>query len=176
MRRLLRSMLNGFGVRDVAEADNGADALQLVKQRNFDIILTDWEMPIIDGLELTRLVRDESNESPYVPVIMLTAYGERQKVMAARDMGVTEYLVKPVSAKQLFLRIQECIANPRTFVRTKTYFGPDRRRFQHPGYDRAAQRHDDVGAATADPSLISDENLADQQFETAEIEPMHKVH
>jgi DNA-binding response OmpR family regulator len=63
-----------------------------------------------------------------VPIIMLTGYSEKKCVIAARDAGITEFLAKPISAKALYQRILNVIANPRPFVRTKTYFGPDRRR------------------------------------------------
>ena len=92
-------------------------------------------MPIFDGLELTQMIRQPgANTNPYVPIIMLTGHSEKKRVIAARDAGVTEFLAKPISAKGLYQRILNVVANPRPFIRTKTYFGPDRRRNANPNY------------------------------------------
>jgi len=92
-------------------------------------------MPIFDGLELTQMIRQPgANGNPYVAIIMLTAHSEKQRVVAARDAGVTEFLAKPISAKALYQRILNVIVNPRPFIKTKTYFGPDRRRNVNPNY------------------------------------------
>lgn len=147
MRRIVRSLLNGLGVRKVMEAEDGAAALEVFNQQPTDIIITDWVMPVFDGLELTAAVRNQdSSENPYTPIIMMTGHSERSRVTTARDSGITEFLSKPISAKQLYLRIENCIANPRTFVKTKTFFGPDRRRFVHPKYSGEMKRQDDTVA------------------------------
>jgi len=65
---------------------------------------------------------------------MLTGHSEKKRVIAARDAGVTEFLAKPISAKALYQRILNIVANPRPFIRTKNYFGPDRRRNANPNY------------------------------------------
>jgi two-component system, chemotaxis family, chemotaxis protein CheY len=86
-------------------------------------------MPIFDGLELVRMIRQPgANANPYVPIIMLTGHSEKNRVLRARDAGITEFLAKPISATALYERILTLVANPRPFIRTKTYFGPDRRR------------------------------------------------
>jgi len=135
MRRIVRALLHGFGARDVYEAEDGATGLEAFTQHLPDILLVDWEMPIFDGLELTQMIRQPgTNANPYAPIIMLTGHSERKRVMAARDAGVTEFMVKPVSAKALYQRILNVVANPRPFIRTETYFGPDRRRGVNPNY------------------------------------------
>jgi len=92
-------------------------------------------MPIFDGLELTQMIRQPgANSNPYVPIIMLTGHSEKKRVIAARDAGVTEFLAKPISAKGLYQRVLNVVANPRPFIRTKNYFGPDRRRNANPNY------------------------------------------
>ncbi|MFK7792193.1 MAG: response regulator [Devosiaceae bacterium] len=145
MRRIVRSLLNGFGVRNVLEAEDGAAALEVFNQQPVDVIITDWVMPVFDGLELTAAVRNpKSSQSPYTPIIMLSGYTERSRVVNARDSGVTEFLCKPISAKQLYLRLANCIENPRSFVRTQTFFGPDRRRFIHPHYSGSMRREQDA--------------------------------
>ncbi len=74
------------------------------------------------------------NANPYVAIIMLTGHSEKKRVTAARDAGVTEFLAKPISAKGLYQRIVNVVANPRSFIKTKTYFGPDRRRNTNTSY------------------------------------------
>jgi two-component system chemotaxis response regulator CheY len=129
MRRLLRTLLHGFGARDVYEAEDGATGLEAFTNYVPDIIITDWAMPVFDGLELTQMIRQHgANANPYVPIIMLTAHSEKKRVTTARDAGITEFLAKPISAKALYQRIMNAVANPRPFIKTKTYFGPDRRR------------------------------------------------
>jgi two-component system, chemotaxis family, chemotaxis protein CheY len=129
MRRILRTLLHSFGVREVHESENGATALELYSHYIPDIVITDWSMPILDGLELAQMIRQpESASNPYVPIIMLTGHSEKRRVTVARDAGVTEFLAKPISAKALYQRILNVVANPRPFIKTKTYFGPDRRR------------------------------------------------
>jgi CheY-like chemotaxis protein len=133
MRRILRTLLHSFGAREVAEAEDGATALALFNSSLPDIIITDWATPIFDGIELTQIIRQpDAKTNPYVPIIMLTAHSEKRRVMLARDAGVTEFMVKPISAKALYQRILSVVVNPRPFVKTKTYFGPDRRRTTHP--------------------------------------------
>jgi len=75
-----------------------------------------------------------ANNNPYVPIIMLTGHSEKKRVIAARDAGVTEFLAKPISAKWLYQRVLNVVANPRPFIRTRSYFGPDRRRNTNPNY------------------------------------------
>jgi CheY-like chemotaxis protein len=129
MRRILRTLLHGFGAREVYEAEDGASGLEAFNHFVPDIVITDWAMPIFDGLELTQMIRQPGgNANPYVPIIMMTGHSEKRRVTAARDAGITEFLAKPVSAKGLYERIVSVIVNPRPFIKTKTYFGPDRRR------------------------------------------------
>jgi len=129
MGRTVRTILNGFGAREVYEAEDGAAGLDAFNQYMPDIIIADWVMPIFDGLELTQMVRQQgANHNAFVPIIMLTGHSEKVRVESARDAGVTEFLTKPVSPKALYLRILNVVANPRPFIKTKTYFGPDRRR------------------------------------------------
>ena len=100
MRRILRTLLHGFGTREVYEAEDGAAGLEAFTHYSPDIVITDWAMPIFDGLELTQMIRQPgANTNPYVPIIMLTGHSEKKRVIAARDAGVTEFLAKPISAK-----------------------------------------------------------------------------
>ena len=135
MRHILRTVLQGFGAREVYEAEDGAAGLEAFTQYMPDIVLTDWAMPVFDGLELAQMIRRPgANANPYVPIIMLTGHSQKSRVVGARDAGVTEFLAKPISAKALYQRILNVIANPRPFIKTQTYFGPDRRRNVNPNY------------------------------------------
>jgi two-component system, chemotaxis family, chemotaxis protein CheY len=125
MRRILRTLLHGFGAREVYEAEDGAAGLEAFTHYIPDIVITDWAMPIFDGLELMQMIRQPgANANSYVAIIMLTGHSEKKRVTAARDAGVTEFLCKPISAKGLYQRIINMVANPRPFIKTKTYFGP----------------------------------------------------
>lgn len=143
MRHILRTLLHGFGAREVYEAEDGAAALEAFTQYVPDIILVDWVMPIFDGLELTQMIRQPgSNGNPYVPIIMLSGHSEKARIVTARDAGVTEFLAKPISAKALYERILSVVANPRPFIKTETYFGPDRRRTVNATYAGPERRKD----------------------------------
>jgi two-component system, chemotaxis family, chemotaxis protein CheY len=129
MRRIVRALLHGFGVREAYEAEDGAAGLEAFTSYSPDIVITDWAMPIFDGIELTRMIRQpETSTNPYAPIIMITGHAERRRVVEARDAGVTEFLVKPISAKGLYQRIVSVVMMPRPFIKTATYFGPCRRR------------------------------------------------
>jgi two-component system, chemotaxis family, chemotaxis protein CheY len=129
MRRIVRTLLHGFGARTVYEAEDGASGLEAFTNYTPDIVLIDWAMPIFDGLELAQMIRQpNAHANPFTAIIMLTGHSEKARVMAARDAGITEFMAKPISAKALYHRIVSVIANPRPFVKTKSYFGPDRRR------------------------------------------------
>jgi two-component system chemotaxis response regulator CheY len=149
MRALLRSLLNSLGIHEVHEASNGDSALDVLRERKCDLILTDLVMKPIDGLELAHEVRtSEKSSNPFVPIIMITGHTEKHHVMAARDAGVTEFLAKPITAQSLFTRIAEIVERPRAFVRTENYFGPDRRRRTLENYAGPWRRHDDFNDVT----------------------------
>jgi CheY-like chemotaxis protein len=145
MRTLLRSLLHALGIKNVSEAADGDAGLREMRNHTPDLILTDLSMVPTDGIAFTRQVRTAANSpNPYVPIIMVTGHTERPRVEAARDAGVTEFLAKPISAKALYQRILNVIANPRPFIKTKTYFGPDRRRRKTKDFTGPWRRHDDT--------------------------------
>ena len=155
MRRIVRTLLHGFGARDVHEAEDGASGLETFNRYAPDIVLTDWAMPIFDGLELTQMIRQPgANANPYVPIIMLTGHSEKRRVMAARDAGITEFMAKPVSAKALYEHILNVVANPRPFIKTKAYFGPDRRRNVNPNYIGPERRKGGGADVISQPALL----------------------
>ena len=147
MRHVLRSLINGFGSREISEAEDGAIGLELFNSCNPDIVVTDWEMPIFSGIELVRMMRNPENSvNATVPIIMLTGHSEKKKVMDARDAGVTEFLCKPISAKALYMRVASCLVNQRPFINAAGFYGPDRRRFVNPLYKGEKRRADDASA------------------------------
>lgn len=139
MRMLVRSLLAALGARSVREAGDTEEAFRLLKLNPIDIVICDWHMQPMNGLDFVRKLRnDKTSRNPMIPVIMLTAYSEKDRVTEARDCGVNEFVVKPISAKTLYARIKEIIKHPRAFVQTPDYFGPDRRRrdFKYSGAER----------------------------------------
>lgn len=128
-RAVVRTILEALGVTKIREAVDGTDALQKFQLFPADIIICDRVMEPMDGLDFVRRVRtgDES-PNPYVPIIMLTAHTELNKIVEARNAGVHEVLAKPISAKALAERIVAIIKHPRPFVRRADYFGPVQRR------------------------------------------------
>lgn len=150
MAHILRTVLNGFGIRNVVDARSAVDALEMLKGGVYDFILLDYCLPILDGLEFTRLVRTGRDISHnMIPIIMITGYTERSRVMAARDAGVTEICAKPVTPRDLWLRIAEVINAPRPFVRTKSFTRPDRRRLRMSDYAGPERRKSEEDGETA---------------------------
>lgn len=156
MRHILRTLLHGFGAREVCEAEDGPSGLEAFSQYAPEIVITDWVMPGLDGLELTRMMRQpDAHTNAYVSIIMLTGHSEKGRVLAARDAGITEFLAKPVSAKGLYERIVSVVVNPRPFIRTATYFGPDRRRNVNPSYAGPERRKGGGADVIPQPPLVA---------------------
>ena len=141
MRTIVRTLLRGYGVTRVREAADAETAFEELRNHSVDVVILDYALGTLDGVEFTRLVRTAPDSpNPYIPIIMLSAYSERKRITSARDAGVTEFLRKPICAADLYLRIVECIERPRPFVRTATYFGPDRRRRRSETYKGPERR------------------------------------
>ena len=145
MRVLLTEILRAIGVRQVYEANDGAEALQVMRTHQIDIIMSDLAMQPLDGIDFVRLLRNSPDSpNPMAPVIMITGHSTHKRVNEARDVGVNEFLSKPVTAKGVLDRISRVVESPRPYVRTANYFGPDRRRRQHdPDYSGPMRRSTD---------------------------------
>ncbi len=129
MRTLIETILFELGVRNIRQAHDVKQAFGDLRYFHVDIVITDWKMEPLNGLDFVRMVRSgDDSPNPYVPIIMLTGHTEPHLVCEARDAGVNEFLAKPISAKSLYSRLVSIIECPRPFIRTKTYFGPCRRR------------------------------------------------
>ncbi len=151
MRALLRALLNALGVTEIYEAIHGEHALEVLQSKRCDLILSDMAMEPMDGLAFTRRVRAlDRRLNPSVPIIMISGHTERDRVEAARDAGVTEFLVKPITLQNLTMRIAEVMERPRRFVHTPTYSGPDRRRKQRENYNGPRRRQDDADDLTVE--------------------------
>ena len=129
MRKMVRNLLVNCGVKDIYEAGDGITALDTIRTVGPDVVILDWEMPLISGAELVRVVRSPGVfPMPDVPIIMLSGHGERWRVVEAVRLGVNEYLVKPVSAKALYDRLVTITLQPRPTVQLGDYYGPEPRK------------------------------------------------
>ena len=129
MRVLLAEILRAIGVKEILEATDGAEGLQMMRDHPVDIVMTDLSMQPLDGIDFVRLLRN-SPDSPnqMSPVIMITGHSTFARVNEAREAGVNEFLAKPLTARGVIERLHQAVEHPRPFVRTEDYFGPDRRR------------------------------------------------
>ena len=126
---ILKAIIETFGVKKIDICHNGEDAFSAFCRENHDLIITDWLLDGMDGLELTEKIRtSEKSPNRYVPVLLMTAFSEKHRVFKARDTGITEFLAKPFTANDLYVRIHQVIEKPRDFVLSDKFTGPDRRR------------------------------------------------
>lgn len=146
-RLLVRRILRAIGIRHIIEAEDGATALAQLHEHAVDLAIVDWEMEPVDGLKFVDRVRTpDASPHPYLPIIMLTAHTEAERVREARDAGVNDIIAKPVSVETMYKRILSIIERPRPFVRSARYFGPDRRRRgSSDGYGGPFRRKTDAG-------------------------------
>lgn len=164
MQNLIGGMLRAFGVGNIMVCSSGREAIELLQIteaqsrsgniKGIDLILADWMMPEGSGLELIDWVRNhKSDRIRFTPLILVSAFTSEDVIIAARDHGANEALVKPVSGEKMAARILSVIDTPRPFVKTATYFGPDRRRKDKPfqGEDRRKM--------TAEQIITHDERL-----------------
>jgi len=135
MALMAKSILETFGITNVVLAKNGEEGFEQFCKYNTDIVVADWMMKPMDGITLTRAIRNEvRSPNPFVPIILMTGFSEKTRVEEARDSGVTEFLVKPFEAKDLYKRVAQVIERPRQFVRSEAFFGPCRRRRNDPNF------------------------------------------
>jgi CheY-like chemotaxis protein len=143
VRSLFVSVLNQLGIGQIIRAPEGAEAIRLIRQTQhdpasagasaIDMIISDWVMDPIDGATLLRWVR-RHKDSPdrFLPFVMVSAYSEWHRVQSARELGVNEFLAKPFSVASVLKHIIAVIQDRRRYVRTNSFFGPDRRRTSNP--------------------------------------------
>jgi CheY-like chemotaxis protein len=147
--RLIGDVLRAAGVGQVETATDGLRAREVLKRWDPDIIFTDWNMPTMDGLELTRsirraaVVKDPVVPNPRVPIVMLTATRSARDVEIARRAGVNEFVIKPFTPASVISRIQLVLSKPREFIVSEVYIGPDRRRRTEFAYSGVMRRGQD---------------------------------
>jgi DNA-binding response OmpR family regulator len=129
MRKIVRNLLTNIGVRKVFEAADGIAALDAIRTVSPDVVILDWELPLLNGAELVRIVRSPGVfPMADVPIIMLSAHCERWRVVEAVRIGVNEFLAKPVSAQAILDRMTAIFAKPRPLVQLGDYYGPEPRK------------------------------------------------
>jgi len=100
MRRIIKNILREIGFSNVTEADDGSTGWTEIKKNTFDLIVTDWNMPIMTGLELLQKIR-ATPETQHLPVLMVTAETKKEQIITAAQAGVNGYIVKPFNAGTL---------------------------------------------------------------------------
>ena len=159
IRQLLRTILYAVGIRAIDVAEDGVSGFDSFCRLEYDLVFTDYEMEPISGLDLADMIRtSRKSPNPYVPIIMISSYSDEERVQGARDRGVTEFLAKPFTVDVLMSRLESVIEEPRPFVRTETYFGPDRRRKQDKRYTGPERRKADL-----EQVKVSVRDLSEQQ-------------
>ncbi|TYT76241.1 chemotaxis response regulator CheY [Desulfobotulus mexicanus] len=109
MRRILKNILKQLGFTNITEADDGTTALEELKKGKFDLIISDWNMPKMSGLELLKTVRGMDDYKD-IPFLMVTAEAQKQNVVEAVQAGVSNYVVKPFTAESISEKIEKILA------------------------------------------------------------------
>lgn len=148
MLRLMNAVLGTLGIRNTFTATSGDRGFEVFRKESPDIVISDWHMEPVDGIELTRMIRrDPLSPNRMAPVILVTGFSAVGRISTARDAGVTEFMVKPFSANDLAKRLAYVINKPRDFIDAPEYFGPDRRR-KNPDYAGPLRRDEDGATET----------------------------
>lgn len=169
LQRLIGDVLRAGGVGQVETASDGVRAREKIAVWDPQIIFSDWNMPRMGGLELTRLIRraalhpDRTIPNPQVPVVIVTGNRSEADVQAARKAGVNEFVIKPFTPAGLLSRVQLVLLKPRPFVVSGDYIGPDRRRRVELSYSGPLRR-------TSDPEEVVDEVERAATRETISVE------
>jgi two-component system chemotaxis response regulator CheY len=133
-RRITNGILRGFGANKVLEVEQALSLFQVLSSQKIDILLCDTRLPPHGGLMLTRTIRrNANNENRTIPILLMSSDTGESTIKNARDAGANIVVAKPMSPKSLYDRLAWIAFNPRPFIDTATYFGPDRR-FKIEGY------------------------------------------
>ena len=100
MRRIVKNLLRDLGFTNIQEADDGSTALPMLQGGDFDFVVTDWNMPGMQGIDLLRAIRADA-KLKHIPVLMVTAEAKKEQIIAAAQAGVNGYIVKPFTAATL---------------------------------------------------------------------------
>ena len=158
LRRVIHGMLRGFGANKVFDVENSLTLFQALSGQKIDILLCDTRLPPHGGLKLTRTIRrNDQNQNRTMPILLMSSDTSESTIKLARDAGANMVVAKPMSPNSLYDRLSWIAFNPRPFVDTATYFGPDRR-FKIEGYpggvgrrkgDKVVEVAGEVGPALA---------------------------
>lgn len=154
---LVQSILVAFGIRKIDIVKSPTEAMQMLRSRRVDIIICEFEIvEPRDGLTFVRAIRGAKSDKLLrhdTAILMLTAHSEKHNVAEARDAGITEFVAKPFSARTLSSRIIDIIDNPREFVDSPKYCGPNRRRRGKPPIGVAERRTPRGEGTVFDPAM-----------------------
>jgi len=159
---ILVQVVSGFGVKTLVRCDSAADAQTQLAKAPYDLVLTDAQMPGMDGYSLVQWIRrDAMQQNRFIPVVVITGHTRQQDVLRARDCGANFTIAKPITPKVILERIFWIAKEDRMFVETGDYVGPDRRfKREGPPAGMKGRRSDDldgeVGTATT-PNLSQDQ-------------------
>lgn len=106
MRRIIKNLLKDLGFSNIQEADDGSTALPMLIQGDFDFVVTDWNMPGMQGIDLLRAIRAD-DKLKHLPVLMVTAEAKKEQIVAAAQAGVNGYVVKPFTAATLKEKLEK---------------------------------------------------------------------
>ena len=106
MRRIIKNLLKDLGFANIQEADDGSTALPMLQQGDFDFVVTDWNMPGMQGIDLLRAIRSDDSLK-HLPVLMVTAEAKKEQIVAAAQAGVNGYVVKPFTAATLKEKLEK---------------------------------------------------------------------
>jgi two-component system chemotaxis response regulator CheY len=108
MRRIVKNLLQELGYQNVQEADDGKTALPMLQSGSFDFVITDWNMPLMPGLDLLKAIRADERLKT-LPVLMVTAEAKREQIVEAVQAGVSGYVVKPFTAEILKQKLDKIL-------------------------------------------------------------------
>ena len=132
-RSFIKTALQSFGIRRILEAGDGPAGLEMLRANAVHLILVDHDMSPMNGIDFTRYLRSGDLVACVdVAVIMMSGEAAKEIVLEARNAGVNEFLVKPLSTDSLYRRVRNAMVNPKAFVQSPTYIGPDRRSLSKP--------------------------------------------
>jgi CheY-like chemotaxis protein len=164
VRRVVNGMLRGFGANKVLEVEHSTGLFQALSSQKIDILLCDMRLPPHGGLKLTRTIRrNADNENRTIPILLMSSDTSETTIKNSRDAGANIVVAKPMSPSGLYDRLGWIVFNPRPFVDTATYFGPDRR-FKIEGYpggvgrrkgDKIIEVAEETGPALAQDDIDS---------------------